>query len=123
VALAYLATEAAKEEEARAALLGELRRLAVDGFGEKELALAKSSFAGSAKIDMQANAALRDELARDAIFGMGLGSLAKRLGIAEATTLEQLRATAGKYFGAERFATAVLRGKPAAAPDPPAKAN
>lgn len=45
--IAYLASEAKKEPEAREALLGEIRRLAKDGFGDEELARAKKYFAGS----------------------------------------------------------------------------
>ena len=118
--LAYLATEASKEAEASAALLAELRRLATDGFGEKELKTAKSAYAGTTKIDLQTNGSLRDDLARSAIYGLGLDSVAKRLAIAQATTLAELRATSAKWFGGERFATAVLRGK--AATPPPAAA-
>jgi predicted Zn-dependent peptidase len=121
LALAYLATEAAKENEAREALLVELRKLATDGFGAEQLATAKSSFAGSTKIDLQTNGQLRDELARAALYGTGLDSTAKRLAIAQATTLEELRATAAKWFGAERFVTAIVRGKAAdTARTPPA---
>jgi zinc protease len=109
--LAYLATEAAKEKEAAEALLSELRRLAVDGFDEKKLATAKSAFAGSVKIDHQTNGQIRDELAEGAIYGTGLDAVEKRLAIGRATTLAELRATAGRWFGAERFATGVVRGK------------
>ena len=118
VVLAYLATEAAKEVEAQAALLAELRRLAVDGFGDAELTIAKSAYAGSTKIDLQTNGALRDELARGVLFGTGLDTVEKRLAIARATTLEELRATAAKWFGAERFSTAIVRGKAAPPPAP-----
>jgi predicted Zn-dependent peptidase len=111
LALAYLATEASKESEAKEALLVELRKLATDGFGADQLATAKSSFAGSTKIDLQTNGQLRDELTRGALYGTGLDSTAKRLAVAQSTTLEELRATAAKWFGAERFVTAVMRGK------------
>jgi predicted Zn-dependent peptidase len=102
-------------------LLGELRKLATDGFGEKELATAKSSFAGATKVDLQTNGQLRDELARGVLFGTGLDTTAKRLAVAQATTLAELRATAAKWFGSERFTTAIMRGK-AVAPPPPAAA-
>lgn len=120
LAFAYLATEAAKENEAKEALLTELGRLATDGFGDKELAIAKSSFAGSTKVDLQTNAQMRDELARGVLFGTGLDATAKRLAIAQATTLAELRATAAQWFGAEHFATAILRGKAVPAPAPAA---
>ena len=117
LAFAYLATEASKEPEASAALLAELRRLAVDGFDEQQLATAKSAFAGSTKIDLQTNGQIRDELARGVIYGTGLDAAAARLATARATTLAQLRETAATWFGVERFATAVLRGK-VATPEP-----
>jgi zinc protease len=116
LALAYLATEAAKEEEAKEALLAELRKLASDGFGERELGTAKSSFAGSTKVDLQTNGQLRDDLARGTLYGTGLDATAKRLAIARSTTLAELRATAARWFGAERFATAIVRGKAATRP-------
>jgi zinc protease len=122
LAFAYLATEASKENEAKEALLVELGKLAIDGFGEKELATAKSSFAGSTKVDLQTNGQLRDELARGVLYGTGLDATAKRLAIAQATTLAELRTSAAKWFGSEHFATAILRGKvaPASAPSAPA---
>ena len=118
LAIAYLATEAAKETEAKEALLSELRKLGTDGFGESELATAKSSFAGSTRIDLQTNGQLRDDLARGALFGTGLDATAKRLAIAQSTDLETLRATAAKWFGAEQFATAIVRGKAVSAEAP-----
>ena len=69
-----------------------MRKLAIDGFGADQLATAKSSFAGSTKIDLQTNGQLRAELARGALYGTGLDSVAKRLAVAQATTLEELRA-------------------------------
>ena len=109
--IAYLATEAAKEKEASEALLAELRRLATDGFDEKQLATAKAAFAGTVKIDHQTNGSIRDALAQGAIYGTGLDAVEKRLEIGRATTLAELRATAGRWFGAERFATGIVRGR------------
>jgi len=108
---AYLATDAAKESEARDALLAELRRLGADGFGEEDLARAKSAYAGSTLIDLETNGALRGELAANALLGLGPDATERRLALARATTLEELRATAARWFGAERFALAVLRGR------------
>jgi zinc protease len=119
VLVAYLATDAAKEKEASEALLAELRRLAVDGFDEKQLATAKAAFAGTVKIEHQTNGSIRDELATGSIYGTGVDAVAKRLEIARATTLAELRATAGRWFGAERFGTGIVRGK--TTPPAPAK--
>jgi zinc protease len=117
--IAYLATEAAKEKEASEALLAELRRLATDGFDEKQLATAKAALAGTVKIERQTNGQVRDELAKGAIYGTGLDAVEKRLAIGRATTLAELRATAGRWFGAERFATGIVRGR--ATPPAPAR--
>jgi len=117
--VAYLATEAAKEKEASEALLAELRRLATDGFDEKQLETAKAAFAGTVKIDHQTNGQVRDELAQGAIYGTGLDAVEKRLEIGRATTLAELRATALRWFGAERFATGIVRGR--ATPPAPAR--
>jgi zinc protease len=110
---AYLATDAAKEAEARDALLTELRRLGTDGFGEADLARAKSALAGSVRIELETNGALRAELAANALLGLGADATERKLAIARATTLDELRATAARWFGAERFALAILRGRPA----------
>lgn len=108
---AYLATDAAKEPEARDALLAELRRLGVDGFGEEDLARAKSALAGSIRIDLETNGQLRSELASNALLGLGPDATERLLQVARATTLDELRATAARWFGAERFALAILRGR------------
>ncbi|MCI0415960.1 insulinase family protein, partial [bacterium] len=53
--VAYMATEATKEPQAREALLKEIRRLASDGFNQEDVNRAKSSFAGTTKIILQTN--------------------------------------------------------------------
>ncbi len=111
VAYAYLATDAVKEEEATTALLSELRRLATDGFSADDLARGKSSLAGSTRIDLQTNGALLEELVGNHLLGLGLDWTERRLAALRDVSLEELRATAGRWFGAERFATAILRGQ------------
>src|SRR5690606_30911288 len=108
---AYLATDAAKENEAREALLAELGRLGTDGFDEEDLARAKSALAGSTRIDPETHGAPRAELATIALLGLGPDATERRLEVARATTLDELRATAARWFGADRFALAVLRGR------------
>jgi zinc protease len=110
---AYLATEAKKEDEAKSALLAELRRFATDGFGQADLERGKSSFAGSTRIDLETNGGLLADLAGNQLLGLGLDATEKKLAVVKATSLEELRATAAKVFSSENFATAVLRGKPA----------
>ena len=111
LAVAYLASDAAKEAEAKEALLSELRRLAVDGFDGEVLARGKSALAGSTLIDLETNGDLAAEIASNYLLGLGLDWTDRRLAAARSTTLEELRATAARVFGADRFATAILRGK------------
>ncbi len=109
--LAYLASEASKETEARDALLSELRRLGADGFGEAALQRAKAAHAGAILMGRETNGALLAELAENHFFGLPFDAAEKRLAIARATTLDGLRETARRYFGVDRFVTAVIRGK------------
>jgi zinc protease len=109
--LAYLATDAGKELEARTALLAELRRLSADGLTEADFERAQESLAGSTRIELQTNGALLADYARNLLLGRELDATARDLERARAVTLDQLREVAGRYLGVERFATAVLRGK------------
>lgn len=109
--LAYLATEASKEEEAKSALLAELRRFAGDGLTAADFARARSSLAGSTRIELQTNGALLADYAQNLLLGRPLDATARDLERAAAVTLEEVQAAAGRWFGVERFATAVLRGK------------
>ena len=59
---------------------------------------------------------MRDALAQGVLHETGLDAVDKRLAIAQSTTLDELRATAARWFGGEHFVTAVLRGKVASAP-------
>ncbi|MCB1007267.1 MAG: insulinase family protein, partial [Acidobacteria bacterium] len=114
--LAYLASDAAKEPEAKEALIEELRKLATDGFTADDMARGKSSYAGATRIGLQTNRAQLGDLIANHVLGLGLDGTEKTLAAAEATSLEELRAAAGRYAGQEAFVTAILRGKaPAAA--------
>ena len=110
VMIAYLASEASKEQEARSALLAEIRRLADDGLGEADLARAKSSLAGATRIGLQTNGAVVTDLAQNLFLGLGLDGTERRLAAAAGITLEGLRATARTYLTGERFTAAILRG-------------
>jgi zinc protease len=108
---AYLASEASKEEEARTALLTEMRRLADDGLTEDDLRRAKSSYAGSTKIDLQTNAAVLFDYADNLFLGLGLDGTKKRLEAAQKSTLAEVEDAAKRHLTVESFTTAVLRGK------------
>jgi zinc protease len=108
---AYLACEASKEEEARTALLAEMRRLAEDGVTEEDLERAKSAYAGSTRIELQTNAALLGDYADNLFLGLGLDGTRKRLEAAQKATLAEVEAVAKRLFTGDKFTTAVLRGK------------
>jgi len=109
--VAYIATDAAKEEEARLALLHELRRLGEDGIGEEDVARARSHMAGSTRIRLQTNAALRNELAQNYLYSLGLDFTERFLERVHATTLDEVRGVAKKYLSSDNYTVAIVRGK------------
>ncbi|HUD70404.1 MAG TPA: pitrilysin family protein, partial [Dongiaceae bacterium] len=109
--LAYLATEAAKESDATAGLIGEMKRLGTDGITQDDLVRAKQFFAGSTRIQLQTNGALLEDYAGNQMNGRGLDFTEKLLKTTDAIGLDDLRTTAAKYFGGGNFVVAVLRGK------------
>jgi zinc protease len=111
VLYAYLASEAKKEDEAKAALLAEVWRLSEDGLSETDLARAKSSYAGETRIDLQTNGAILADYAQNLFLGLGLDGTEKRLAAASKMTLDEVRQVAKRYLASDLFTTAVLRGK------------
>ena len=109
---AYIATDAAKEAEARDALLAEIRRLDEDGFAEEDLSLAQSYLAGSTRINLQSNASLAADLAQNWFWGLPLGFTLQSVEASGKVTVAELREVAGRYLDGDRFVLAVVRGKP-----------
>ena len=112
VFFAYMASEAAKEEQAKRGLLEELRHLGGDAATEANVARTKSSLSGATRISQQTNSARAATLARYTILGLGLDFTQRYLAEAQKITVEELRATATKYFGNDNFVMAVVKGKP-----------
>lgn len=110
--LAYIATDAKKEETAKTALLEEVRRLAKDEFDAADVQRAKSYYAGSTRINRETNAALSRELATNAMFGLELDFTDRLLATTAALSLEDLRAVSAKYLLGDGFVGAVQKGKP-----------
>lgn len=108
---AYMATDAAKEEDARKGLLSELRRHAQDAFDESHLARAKSSLAGATKLQRQTNGAHVFEIARDHFLNLGLGFTDRFLADAQKQTVDDVKKAAAKYVGGENYVMAIVRGK------------
>jgi len=109
--LAYLATEAAKESEATAALLGEIRRLPTDGMTAGDVERARTYFAGSTRIRLQSSGDLLEDYAANYLHGLGLDWTTKLLGTIGGLTLDDLKAVSARYFSTDNYVVAVLRGK------------
>ena len=109
--LAYMATEATKEPQAREALLKEIRRLATDGFDDQDVKRGKSSLAGATRITLQTNDQILADLASNYFFGVGLDFTEKLLQRTSSLTAEQLRETAKKYLVSDVFVSGIQRGK------------
>lgn len=108
---AYMATEAAKEEEARKGLLSELRRHASDAATDAHLARAKSALVGQMRLALQTNAAHVSEDARNYFLNLGLDFTDRFLAAAQTKTLDDVKKAAAKYVGGDNYVMAIVRGK------------
>jgi zinc protease len=109
--VSYLATEASKEAEATAALVGEIRRLQADGMTEPDVERARTYFAGSTRIRLQTSGDLLEDYAGNHLYGLGLDWTTKLLATVATLTLDDLKAVSAKYFSTDNYVLAVLRGK------------
>lgn len=108
---AYMATDAAKEEEARKGLLSELRRHAVDAATEAHLARAKSSLVGQSRLQRQTNQSHVGEYAQAHFLELGLDFTERFLAAAQTQTLDDVKKAVTKYLGGENYVVAIVRGK------------
>ena len=109
--VAYMATEATKEPQAREALLKEIRKLASDGFDQEDVQRGKSSLAGATRINLQSNSQILSDLAINHFFGVGLDFTERLLQMTSSISLQQLRETAEKYLTGSIFVAGIQRGK------------
>ncbi|HEX6087028.1 MAG TPA: pitrilysin family protein [Thermoanaerobaculia bacterium] len=109
--LAYMATDAAKEEEARKGLLSELRRHAEDAATEAHLTRAKSALVGQSRLQRQTNQSHVGELAQNHFLELGLDFTERFLAQAQTQTLDDLKKAVAKYLGGENYVMAIVRGK------------
>jgi zinc protease len=109
--LAYLGTEAAKEEEARKGLLSELRRHAEDAISAEHLARSKTAFAGITRMQGQSNFVHVFDAARAHYLGLGLDYMDRLVAATQKQTLEDVKKAAAKYFAADNYVVAIVRGK------------
>jgi zinc protease len=107
----YIASDAGKEQAAKEGLIAELRRLSVDGFGEEEVARARSYIAGTTKIRLQTNNSMAAEIAENYLYSLGIDFTDRFLERISASTVEDLRRVAGRYLNADNYVVATLRGR------------
>jgi zinc protease len=94
----YVGTDPAKVAEVKAALLDEIRKLAEEGITAPELERSKAKLLGAQAIRSQSNDSLAHGCALDELYGLGhryYEGLRQRVA---ATTLEQVRDAARRYF-------------------------
>jgi zinc protease len=109
--LGYLAGESAKEQTARNALLGELRKLQNEGVAEDDLGRAKSYFAGATRINRESSAALATEYGRNYVLSVPLDNVDRTLRTVPGLSVEDVRAVARRYLSADNFVYAAVRGR------------
>ncbi len=108
----YLATDADKEERARASLQHEILRLAGQGITDDDVERAKAYFAGSTRIAQQTNSSRARSHADHYFYGVGLDFLERTLAAVAELTADDLRAVSEKYLSHDHYVVATLKGKP-----------
>jgi len=107
----YLAGEAAKEGQSRAALLTEIRKLQGEGVREDDLARAKAFFAGATRRSREGNAMLVAEYGGNYLLGLPLDAVDRHLAAVPKLSVEDLRRVARENLGSENYVYAAVRGK------------
>ena len=105
----YLGTDPLKLVPVKTALLDEIRKLATDGLTGEELARAKKKLIGQQQIANQSNDSLGYMTALDELYGLGFDHYKALDREIEAVTLEDVKAVAAKYFGAQPYVLATVR--------------
>jgi zinc protease len=110
--MAYIATDPAREEEARAALLAECAKLRDEPVTLEELTRAARYAIGSHAIALQSGAVVLGELLDAWLFGEGLEELGEFASRISAITARDIQDYAVAAFDTERRVEGVVRGKP-----------
>lgn len=107
---AYIATDPAREDEARAALLVELARLREEPVSDAELTRAIRYAVGSHAIALQSGSVVLGEMIDAWLFGLGLEELGEFESRITAVTARDIQAFAQRAFDPERRVEGVIRG-------------
>lgn len=110
--MVYIATDPAREEEARAALLAELNRLREAPVSEAELARMQEYTVGAHAIAQQNGSAVLAEVVDAWLLGEGLEELEHFERRIRAVTAQEILAYAAEALDPERRAEGLVRGRP-----------
>jgi zinc protease len=108
---AYIATDPAREDEARAALLAECAKLRDEPVSEEELVRAARYAIGSHAIALQSGAVVLGEMIDAWLFGEGLSELGEFAARVSAVTADDIQSFAIKAFDPERRVEGIVRGR------------
>ncbi len=106
----YIATSPAREEEARAAMIEELRRFADEPVTDAELAQAVSYLAGQAEVRQQSGSAVSADVLEAWLIGDGLDELAEPGAAYRRVTAADVQAVARRYLVLDERAEGIVRG-------------
>jgi len=105
----YLGTDPQKIDRVKAALLDEIHKLANEGLTPAELARAKQKLIGQQEIANQSNDAFGYHCALDELYGLGFDYYKQLEHDVNATTLEDIKRVAAKYFRDQPYVLATVR--------------
>ena len=108
--VAYIGTAPEREDEARDALLDELRATTRELLDPADVERAKRYLIGSWQIRQQTHARQLHELATALLLGEGVAELREYGARIEAVTAERVRAAAERWIRPDRVVEAVIRG-------------
>jgi zinc protease len=108
--LSYIATSPQREEEARASMLTELERFAVEPVTEAELRQAVNYLTGQAEVSRQSGASLAGEILEAWVSGTGLHELEDPAALFRKVTAPDIQRVATRYLREAQRAEGVIRG-------------
>jgi zinc protease len=106
----YIATSPDREEEARAAMLGELERFTREPVSPVELHQAANYLAGQAEVARQSGAALASEILEAWLIGTGLEDLESPGSAFRTVTADEVTQVAARHLDPTRRAEGIVRG-------------
>ncbi len=104
----YLGTDPAKRHEIEKVLLEEVATLARSGITEVEFLRARAKMQSQDKLDQQNPSQIAYAASLDELFGLGYQYAQTRRERIASITLEEVNATAGKYFSSPNHVLAIV---------------